>query len=154
MNWKEYSTGISAIYSENIDGFIGGDKTIKKIEKHSVFSVKKTTRRSFWASSHYNSEKIECNYFIKNENNRKIRITKNNLFRRILYGKLKIEGTFKPSKKLLESKELNYLMSNPKPEIYCLNNEIVYKTESLGQMNEDLPKIIDSVEIIKDIALR
>jgi hypothetical protein len=154
MNWKEYSTGISAIYSENIDSFIGGDKTIKKIEKHSVFSVKKTTRRSFGASSHYNSEKLECNYFIENENNRKVRITNHNLFRRIIFSKLKIEGTFKPSKKLIESKELNYLMSNPNSEIRCLNNEIVYKTRSLGQMDENLSKIIDSLEIISNLIVK
>ena len=143
-NWKEFSKRISARYSETNNGYIGGDIIVKNIDNSPKFTIQKEIRRYYSASSHYNSEKLKILFFTKN-NYGKFRITKR-------FFKLKTEGNNNIlSSKLKKIKELKQLLKYPKSELIFIDNEITFKSQSLGLMKENLSEIIKSIEIISSI---
>lgn len=157
MKWVELANKINGKLEDNPIGFMGGDTIVKSITKedeNEQIKIQKEIRRSYGASSFYNNEKLEIEYSIKNADFGRNRITRKNIFQRIgkeLEAQFKIEGDHSGYViELLKLPELNYLLTYPKSEFIVAKNSIKFKTQSVGEMKEELLKVFNSFEIVKN----
>lgn len=157
MEWDEFANKINGEYVDKPNGFLGGDTILKLIKKEGnaeQIRIQKKIRRSYEASSHYNVEKFEIEYSIKNKNFGKTRLTRKKILGRIgrkIQNQYKIEGdNSKYLSELMQLKEFKYLLKYPKAEFIILNNTLKFKSQSLGQMKEELEKVFNSFKILKN----
>ena len=142
--WKIFSETISAKYSETCESYIGGDTIMKIIDNNPKFTIQKKIRRNYSSSSHYNNEKLKVVFETKN-NYGKFRITKR-------FFKIKVEGNISNlSNEIIKSKDLKKLLKYPKSEVIFINNQIIFKSQSLGLMKENLSEVLNSIEIISTV---
>jgi len=156
MDWTEFAEKIEGEFQENSSGFIGGDVIIKKIIKEDElgnYEIEKRLRRSYEASSHCNLEKLNWRFHFNEIDFEKCRIVKKPLFRRLGKPREKcynVEGEGSESiKKLLLLEELNYLLDYPKSEFFLIGSSINFRSQFIGEMEEELEKIYESIEKIK-----
>lgn len=156
MNWNEYAQKIDAKFKEELKTFIGGEKIFKEIEKEEInekIKAHKEIRKSYGASSHFNLEKLNIEFSFENIDFGKNRIIRKSYLSRI--GKTNeaqynIEGEkLTPLKNILASSELKYLLQYSKSEFIVFKNSIFFKAQSIGEMNEDLEKIFNSIQLLK-----
>jgi hypothetical protein len=155
FDWKEFAKSKRGSYTKCDKGFIGGDRISKIINisnDRRYTEIRKKQIRSYQASNHFNSEKLEIEIVDKNLSFNKTRITRRNILQRI--GKLiknqyKIDGhQFHQLNRILHLNEVRYLLSYPKSELIFIYDSIKFNTESQGMMNEDLDKVLQSLNFI------
>lgn len=155
MTWTEFANKLDAKFEKKSNPFLGGEKIFRVIEKEYAdknIRIQKEIRKSYGASSHSNFEKLEFEFSLKNAGFGKYRIIRKNYFSRI--GKkteqqYSIEGDNPISlKTILLSNELKYLLQHSNSELITLKNNLIFKTQFQGEMNEDLEHIFNSIQFL------
>lgn len=149
MKWKEFACKIDGKYEDQSTGFIIGDSNNKLISKDDGLEkvkIQKRVRRAYGQSSDFNHEKLEFEWCVRGVEFGKNRITKKDKS-----GKYEIKDeSYGFTGQILNSQELEYLMSYPKSELILLKNSIWFKCKSQGEIKEDLGEIYKSIEILKN----
>ncbi len=151
---------IKGTYNKTISNFIGGESITKKIEKEVNFekiSIKKTIRRSFGTSDYYNFEKIQFDLSINNSKALKIRIRRKPFIKRIGVN-LKNQYSFSGDEPLFLERitnlpELKFLLKHPKSELIIMGGFIIFKSEFIGMLNENLDAIYTSLTKLKEVII-
>lgn len=157
MTLIEFANKLNAKFEEKSNPFLGGEKILKVVEKEYAdknIRIQKEIKKSYGSSSHSNFEKLKVELSLKDIDFGRSRIVRKNYFSRIgktIEQQYKVEGD-KPVflKTILSSNELKYILQYSNSELILLENAIIFKAQSQGEMNEDLEDIFNSILFLKN----